>query len=49
VTNILIHNLSMTKSPVSIFSTAKRDVPNHDLFNIIVLTVLFNNNYVICV
>jgi hypothetical protein len=37
VTNILIHNLSMTKSPVSMFSVAKRGVPNRDLFNIIVL------------
>ena len=34
VTNILIHNLSMTKLPVSIFSATKRGVPNLDLFNI---------------
>jgi hypothetical protein len=49
VTNILIHNLSMTKSPVSIFSVAIRGIPNRDLFNIIVWTVLFYNYYVICV
>ena len=37
VANVLIHNLSMTKSLVSIFSVAKRGVPNRDLFNINVL------------
>jgi hypothetical protein len=36
MTNILIHNPSITKSPVSMFSVAKRGVPNCDLFNIIV-------------
>jgi hypothetical protein len=36
VANILIHNLSITKSPVSILSASKRGVPNRDLFNIIV-------------
>ena len=35
MTNILIHNPSITKSPVSMFSVAKRGVPNCDLFNII--------------
>ena len=36
VANVLIHNLSITKSPVSILSASKRGVPNRDLFNIIV-------------
>jgi hypothetical protein len=36
VANVIIHNLSITKSPVSILSASKRGVPNRDLFNIIV-------------
>ena len=39
VANVLIHNLSMIKSPVSILSASKRGIPNGDLFNIIVLSV----------
>jgi hypothetical protein len=41
VTNILIHNLSMTKLPVSIFSATKRGVPNLDLFNINLFRVFY--------
>jgi hypothetical protein len=41
VTNILIHNLSMTKLPVSIFSATKRGVPNLDLFNINLFQVFY--------
>ena len=36
VANVLIHNLSITKSPVPILSASKRGIPNRDLFNIIV-------------
>ena len=39
VANVLIHNLSMIKSPVSILSASKPGIPNGDLFNIIVLSV----------
>ena len=41
VTNILNHNLSMTKLPVSIFSATKRGVPNLDLFNINLFQVFY--------
>ena len=41
VTNILIHNLSMTKLPVSICIATKRGVPNLDLFNINLFQVFY--------
>jgi hypothetical protein len=36
VANVVIHKLSVTTSHVSIIRASKRDVPNCDLFNIIV-------------
>jgi hypothetical protein len=41
VKNVLIYNISMTKSLVSIFIDAKRGVPNRDLFIIILFQVFY--------